>query len=285
MRLFDNPLALVSFLAWGSAAELTFSATAIQHGRTVDTSILSFLPIPPRSHHHHFYQGLLNLTLLADLDKRDTTSFSNNWCGVSQHTTASNPITGVNGIFSAPSLSQRPGQPIPQFAAAWVGIDGSSCRTTLLQAGVTTVLNSNDGQSASAWWEWSPRSSYSISGFPVKPGDWVGVNITVSSPTSAKILLTNYNQDYVLTLTLQNGPQLCQLDADWIVEDFRQGDGKVSFGRFDDIWFEQCAATTAHGPKLGINGAPMIYLGSNAHDATCVAKWYDNEDFYCESQN
>jgi len=46
-------------------------------------------------------------------------------------------------------------------------------------------LNSNGGQSASAWWEWYPEAAYSIKNLPVKAGDWMSVNITLSSPTSA----------------------------------------------------------------------------------------------------
>jgi hypothetical protein len=45
----------------------------------------------------------------------------------------------VSGIFSTPSLTIRPSEPIPQFAAAWIGIDGASCQQALLQAGTQTV--------------------------------------------------------------------------------------------------------------------------------------------------
>lgn len=97
--------------------------------------------------------------------------------------------------------------------------------------------------------------------------------------------MTNYNRDYSLTLVLNNGPELCRLDADWIIEDFDDADGQVAFPRFDDIWFEDCVATTAKGTNIGIDGAAMIYLGHDTASATCRAEQYDNENFYCYSQN
>lgn len=97
--------------------------------------------------------------------------------------------------------------------------------------------------------------------------------------------MTNYNRDYSLTLVLNNGPELCRLDADWIIEDFDDADGQVAFPRFDDIWFEDCVATTAKGTSIGIDGAAMIYLGHDTASATCRAEQYDNENFYCYSQN
>lgn len=97
--------------------------------------------------------------------------------------------------------------------------------------------------------------------------------------------MTNYNQQYSLTIDLRNGPELCRLDADWIVEDFDSADGQVSFPRFADVWFEECAATTASGKNIGIDGAAMIYLGPDQANASCLAAPYDNANFYCYSQN
>jgi hypothetical protein len=69
-------------------------------------------------------------------------SYSSNWCGASQHTSdKADAIKNVSGYFQVPDLRLRPGNPPPQFAAAWIGIDGAECNTTLLQAGVTTVVS------------------------------------------------------------------------------------------------------------------------------------------------
>lgn len=129
-----------SILGWTAWAALTFSATAVHRGREVDTASLEFLPIPLRSHHRRNSTSTPRRDRGSSLGKREVVSYSDNWCGISQQSTTSNPITGVSGLFSTPSLSIRPSQPVPQFAAAWVGIDGSTCQQALLQAGTQTVV-------------------------------------------------------------------------------------------------------------------------------------------------
>lgn len=139
---------LLSFLfASVAAAELTFSATAVQDGKEVDTSGLEFVPIPPRSR-SHFRHNVSNYTADASTyavrekrhnEKRLSVSLSSNWCGVSQHAESNDPLTSVSGFFSAPNLHDRTGT-YPQYGAAWIGMDGASCQQTLLQAGVTTIV-------------------------------------------------------------------------------------------------------------------------------------------------
>jgi hypothetical protein len=98
--------------------------------------------------------------------------------------------------------------------------------------------------------------------------------------------MTNIDRDYTLTIVLNGGPTLCRMDADWIVEDFFDAKGKqVAFGRFDDIWFEECVATTAKGKNIDLDGAAMTYMGSDTASASCLAEPYDNSNFYCTSQN
>ena len=172
-------------------------------------------------------------------------------------------------------------------------------------------LNSNGGQSASAWFEWYPEASYTIpsSTLRVTAGDWLEVNVTASSASAGQVsvfpplhaplppfqtprhpnncprTLINLSRNIATTVTLVNGPALCRQDADWIVEDFDSGGKPVPFARFDDVWFEECAATTLKGNAFGLNGATPIYMGSSAAAASCVATPYDGENFVCSSQN
>jgi hypothetical protein len=99
--------------------------------------------------------------------------------------------------------------------------------------------------------------------------------------------MTNIDRDYTLTIVLNDGPALCRSDADWIVEDFYDAKGgkQVAFARFADIWFEECAATTASGKAIGLDGAAMIYMGQDTASASCLSEPYDNSNFYCTSQN
>jgi hypothetical protein len=130
-----------SLAASAVTAQLSFVASVQQDGQEADASALGFKQIPPLSHGRHAARprsghghGGHRAT------GRDAISYSSNWCGASQHTNRQDSISSVYGYFTVPELTLRPGIPAPQFAAAWVGIDGAECNSTLLQAGVTTVV-------------------------------------------------------------------------------------------------------------------------------------------------
>lgn len=136
-------------LASAAAAELTFKATAVQNGQTTAISPEEIVKTAPRSRPHGIW-GSANSSAVppptGSQQKRQksarsgTVTMSPGWCGLSQRYEESNdPITSVFGAFTAPDVYNRTGT-YPQFAAAWVGIDGWSCTQALLQAGVTTTV-------------------------------------------------------------------------------------------------------------------------------------------------
>ncbi|KAI1856801.1 hypothetical protein JX265_011442 [Neoarthrinium moseri] len=216
--------------------------------------------------------------------KRNSTGASGNWCGGLQHTPSTNKFTGISAYFAAPNLLSRPNTPYPQHAASWIGIDGASCQTALLQAGTTTSLDQNGTQTSNAWLEWIPDAAYTIPSFPLSPGDWMFVNISVLSSTSAQLVLENYSLGNTVTFNLINGTPLCQADTEWIVEDFSTNVGQVPFARFSDIWFEQCQARTTNGSVISIEGATIIALQNTGITPSCIAQEYDDQNFWCSSQ-
>jgi hypothetical protein len=129
-------LFLASLVASTATAQLSFVASVQQEGQDVDASSLNFVPIPPLRHRKHDSRPHHG----HSREERDLISYSSNWCGASQHASRSDGVYSVFGYFTVPDLQLRPGVPAPQFAAAWVGIDGAECNSTLLQAGVTTVV-------------------------------------------------------------------------------------------------------------------------------------------------
>jgi len=144
--------ALVGSLAvWSVAAELTFSAEAeVQvDGAAVDiTEQLDFVKVPPRERWQHRSPRRPNPPPGRGTAKRDTLSYSGNWCGASQHSVATDQIVSSYSYFTAPNLKLRPKIPQTQYAAAWVGIDGASCTQALFQAGVTTVVRAEQSHVA-----------------------------------------------------------------------------------------------------------------------------------------
>ncbi|KAL2262490.1 hypothetical protein VTK26DRAFT_1171 [Humicola hyalothermophila] len=275
--LIRTLLVATSVLSPLTKAELTFKVTSVQQdGRNVDTSSINFVPIPPLQHRKHPSR------LSRAKGERDTISYSSNWCGASQHASSQaeqDAISNIFGYFTVPDLMLRDGHPAPQFAAAWVGIDGAECNSALLQAGVTTIVNSNGGQSASAWWEWYPNSAFTIEGLRVRPGEWIGVNITAIDATTAQLVIINADQGQSMTLDISNGPPLCRIDAEWIMEDFYDSGEQVTFARFSDLWFVDAAATTVGGQNVGIDGATMVYLQADDGAILCSAEPWDNSNF------
>lgn len=146
MRSVIRSLWVISLvLVSAASAELSFVAKVEQEGQEVDASSLGFVPIPPLAHRKHASRPL------GGSEERDPVSYSSNWCGASQHSTPSEPITNVFSFFTVPDLMLRPEVPAPQFAAAWVGIDGAECKSALLQAGVTTIVRACIWQLTYAW--------------------------------------------------------------------------------------------------------------------------------------
>ena len=143
MWSFARAVALASLVASTVTAELSFVASVQQQGQDVDASSLDFVRVPALGHGKHAPRAHRGHNKAAE---RDAISYSSNWCGASQHTTASDGIASVVGSFMVPDLTLRPGKPAPQFAAAWVGIDGAECNTTLLQAGVTTIVRAESNR-------------------------------------------------------------------------------------------------------------------------------------------
>jgi len=62
---------------------------------------------------------------------------SSNWCGSVNTAPSGKSIVSVTGMFQHPNCAKRTGSGVtwPQAVAAWVGIDGDSWTSALLQAG------------------------------------------------------------------------------------------------------------------------------------------------------
>jgi hypothetical protein len=78
-------------------------------------------------------------------------SISANWCGAVKHTNSSNQIKIVHGYFQHPTCSLRSGvTSYPQYAAPWVGIDGDTWTSAILQSGTVCTVCSFRSQASTA---------------------------------------------------------------------------------------------------------------------------------------
>ncbi|KAJ4417076.1 hypothetical protein N0V85_002012 [Neurospora sp. IMI 360204] len=269
----------------GSAiAEMTFVATARQGDREIPSSELEFGRTAPRRHQRNFHgEPSQTETETVELGKRDITAYGPSWCGASQQLASPEQLSSVYGVFSVPNLKLRAGLSAPQNAAAWVGVDGGSCNRALLQAGVTTLIASNGQQITETWWEWWPSAAYSIPSIPTAPGDWMAVNITITSPTSAVIKIVNTQRGYTMSINATTGATLCRTDAAWIVEDYYDGAGGINMASFNDVWFEYTAATTVGGTKLGVDGGIFWNMQNSTGQLKCTSQKYDKSNFVIRS--
>ncbi len=151
-----------SLLVSSVVAEFTYTATVLQDGQEVDASeALEFLSVSPRTR-------LPNSNAAppppGGPSKRE--NLNAEWCGASQRAPLGDSISSVFAYFSVPDLTLRAGQGTPQYASSWVGIDGLTCTSVLLQAGVSTQITANGTQTTATWFEWYPDVAYTIAGFP-----------------------------------------------------------------------------------------------------------------------
>lgn len=117
------------------------------------------------------------------------TQYSGNWAGlVHKNPPSGQAFASVSGTFTV----QRPTVPIGSTAtpqqgwgsSAWVGIDGSTCQSAILQTGVDMSLDQFGTPSYSAWYEWYPAAASNFNNLAIRAGD-------VRSPSFLAFPITN----------------------------------------------------------------------------------------------
>jgi hypothetical protein len=123
-----------ALVAHQALADLTFSVKATRKGVPVPKSEIKLEPF-------EFGRSRLGHATQVDnsnrrLRRANPTANSANWCGSVNTTPSTNQIKVIHGTFQHPTCTKRTGvTTYPQAAANWVGIDGDSWTSALLQAG------------------------------------------------------------------------------------------------------------------------------------------------------
>lgn len=167
--------------------------------------------------------------------------YSINWAGAVANGTGVNFVTGT---WMAPILTSEDldfGE-----GSAWVGIDGSTCRNSILQTGFDWS-KSGGVVKYYAWYEWYPDQTHRFLDFPISGGDIVTATVTASSPNAGSVTLENLTQGKTVSQTFSNMTgeyTLCQSNAEWIIEKVGI---PTSFIYFDTLTFANASATDANG--------------------------------------
>jgi len=192
----------------------------------------------------------------------DDVSYSDNWAGA---ILIGNGYTSVTGTLVAPTAQTPPnGDDFTQYtASAWVGIDGDTCGSAILQTGVD--FNVQGGvPSYDAWFEWYPEVSYSFDDFSFGAGDSIEITVQATSTNSGVATLTNLGTGQTVSHNFDNeGASLCLTNAEWIVEDASNGQSLIPFADFQTVTFTGVSAGLSDGSTVDATGAQIADIRQN----------------------
>jgi len=203
--------------------------------------------------------GLESFTDISNVE------FSSNWAGAVWDSEPAGTFKSVTGTFTVPTPKGSNGA-----ASAWVGIDGDTCGTAILQTGIDFTI-SNGKVSYDAWYEWFPDFAHDFSGITISAGNQIKLTVTASTTKSGTAVIQNLSTGQTVTKSLTSTSALCQENAEWIVEDFEEGGGLVPFANFGTVTFTNAVATTLSGSTLGPSGSTLIDIEQGSTVLTSVS--------------
>jgi hypothetical protein len=191
-----------------------------------------------------------------------------------------NGITEVKGTTNVPQVSLPPGgrNDVTYGGAVWVGIDGDTCGSAILQTGIVWTIE-NGRTRYSAWYEWFPAPLTAFENFQVNPGDTVTMRVVSTSPTSGTAYISNLSTGQTVSKDFWNqSVPLCQQNAEWIVEDFSTNGSLIPFAGFSDVHITD-SSWVANGTAFGLQGAIEVNIQQNNKVMThCVVSGADRVD-------
>ncbi|KAJ2980218.1 hypothetical protein NUW58_g7006 [Xylaria curta] len=180
------------------------------------------------------------------IDNTTHAEYTSNWAGAVLIGTG---YTTVSGTIVVPKPSVPPGGSSTRtyYASAWVGIDGSTCQSAILQTGVD--FSAKGGTvTYEGWYEWYPDYSYRFANFKITGGDVITMTATATGKNSGSVTLENKTTGQSVTHVFTNQVgDLCQTNAEWIVEDFSQGNSLVPFANFGTVVFTNASVNGVAG--------------------------------------
>jgi len=183
-------------------------------------------------------------------------SYSTNWAGAVLVGTG---YTSVTAEFTVPTPSTA------GSGAAWVGIDGDTCGTAILQTGIDWT-KSGSSVTYDAWYEWYPDYSYDFSGITLAAGDTIKTTVTATSKTGGTAVIENVTKGKTVTHTFSgegSEGSLCEYNAEWIVEAYEENGSQVSLADFGTETFSSASAVKS-GTKVGVTGATIIDMETSS---------------------
>ncbi|KZL69532.1 peptidase a4 family protein [Colletotrichum incanum] len=217
----------------------------------------NYSPVVPRSSRARFSSAPNQRLSIDSLDSLESTGdknveYSSNWAGAVKIGTGYNHVTGT---ITVPEVSGARGA----AASAWVGIDGDTCQTAILQTGISFYA---DG-TFDAWYEWIPDYAYNFNNFDVSVGDKIKMTVDASSKTKGVATLENLTTGQKVTHSFTSTPSsLCETNAEWIVEAFQENGSQVTLADFGTVTFTGATASGSGG-SITAAGADILDISPN----------------------
>ncbi|KAI1851411.1 hypothetical protein JX265_000355 [Neoarthrinium moseri] len=187
--------------------------------------------------------------------------YSTNWAGAVLIGSGYKSVTATF-VVPTPSVPSGGSSRTEYAASAWVGIDGDTCQTAILQTGVDFYAQGSS-VSFDAWYEWYPDYAYDFSGITISAGDTITITVTATSTKAGTATVANKSTGKTVTHTFSSqSAALCETNAEWIVEDFSSGNSLVPFADFGTVTFTGASATTSSG-TVGVSGATILDIKQN----------------------
>ncbi|KAJ6630335.1 aspergillopepsin [Mycena sp. CBHHK59/15] len=216
-------------------------------------------------------QPVSRVTNLIQAGNVSHVATSSNWAGAAFESPAGT-YKSVTGTFVVPTPKvPTGGSSSGTFAAsAWVGIDGDTCGTAILQTGIDFTI-SGGRVSFDAWYEYFPDFAHDFTGISVSAGNTITLTVTASSATAGTAVITNVSTGQTVSKALTSTARLCMENAEWIVEDFEEGSSLVPFANFGTVTFTNAKATTSSGSTTGPSGSVLIDIEQSGKLLTSVS--------------
>ncbi|KAF8861794.1 hypothetical protein BDZ45DRAFT_703286 [Acephala macrosclerotiorum] len=215
----------------------------------------------------------------ASSSSSSSIEYSENWSGMA----ITSPPTGqtfnaVSGKFTVPTPSAPSGVDSTDgeyAASAWVGIDGNTYSTAILQTGVDFTVTTSGEVSYDAWYEWYPDYAYDFD-LTISAGDVIAMYVNATTTTSGSATIENLTTGQTVTKDLTSTSALGGENAEWIVEDFEEGDSLIAFADFGSVTFTECVAATSSSSE-GVDSAQVMDIENTDDEVlTSVTKISDS---------
>lgn len=221
-----------------------------------------------------------------DMDEVETANrtnvdYSSNWSGgVLTAPPSDTTFTSVTAQFTVPEPKLPPGATQDSYASAWVGIDGDTYTSAILQTGLDFGISTSGEVSYDAWYEWYPDYAYDFSSLSINTGDVVRVTVSSTSSSAGSAVIENLSSGQTVSQSLTAPSPTATLggqNAEWIVEDFDSNGGQVPFADFGTVQFTSASAGASDGSSVGTSGADILDISQNGKVLTSASIPNDSE--------